>query len=95
MKGKKKAVGDTYSIILLFALLMLFIFESFPFETLTGGLPHSSAWDLSSYPVFMETAKANRNKKDIQINFCTIRDYYYQLPFKFSHIGTKHFPASH
>jgi len=45
MKGKNKVVSDKYSIeILLFILLRQFLFESLPFETLTGGLPHSSVW---------------------------------------------------
>lgn len=58
MKGKKKVVSDKYSIeISLFKLLRLFIFESFPFETLAGRLPHSSVWYSFNYTVFIETCQ--------------------------------------
>lgn len=44
-KGKTKVVSDKYSTeISLFICLGLFLVESFPFETLTGGIPHSSGW---------------------------------------------------
>lgn len=47
----------------LFILLRLFIFESFPFETLTGRLPHSSVWYSFNWPVFIETCKGQQKQK--------------------------------